>query len=504
MLKLFTYIFLLGLPLITTAQSSYFTQTNSVPLQLNPAHVATDNHATLILDYRRQQFLEDVSLQSTVFTGKYPLIKNSTNERWGGLGISLLADHPDEQPSFQRTQLEVAFAYNFALAPRTFLSWGAQGGYHQQRFSSGNITTGSQYVPNLGFDPGADPGESIRGSLQSDYWNVGSGLYLYRTDARRKTMTYLGIAVQRLQRPTELFLTSGYRLPRRYVVQGGQRVFDNGSWTITPSVLWMREGPQNLLRAGAAYAYHFKNNNPLDPLRSGSVELGTYYTDAKALALSLRFKQPHFSAGFSYDVGTAGQTMQNATELTLAIRKSINRRPPMQVVRDYSVGDVRTFYEKKPASRTRPATDAPPADMHEHEDSTGETSATNEPTGKPTSLPVAFHLKQTFEFAFNDATLTPKAQTYFNDFVGLMQMNQALHLRVVGHTDNVGKERTNRRVSLARAQSVKDYLVAQGVAANRIEIDGMGSTEPLMPNDTEANRAKNRRVELIVSQPTKQ
>lgn len=501
MLKPIIYFLLFSLPFATSAQDSYFTQTSSVPLQFNPAQVATDNHATLMLDYRRQQFLEDVSLQSTVFTGKYPLIKNGTNERWGGIGISLLADHPNDHPSFQRTQLDVTFAYNFTLAPRTYLSWGAQGGYHQQRFSSGSITTGSQYVPSLGFDPGADSGESIDGVLQSDYWNVGSGLYFYRTDARRETMTYLGVAMQRLQQPQELFLNSSYRLPRRYVVQGGQRVFDNGSWTITPNVLWMREGPQNLLRAGAAYAYHFKNDNPLDPLRSGSVELGTYYADAKALALSLHFNQPHFSAGFSYDVGTAKQPMQNATELTLAIRKRINRRPPTQIVRDYSVGDVRKFYEDQPTSSTRPATNASPADTHE--DAADEANAANDPPGAPTDAPVAFHLKRTLGFAFNDASLTSEARTYFDDFVGLMQLNPTLHLRVVGYTDNVGKERTNRRVSVARAQAVKDYLVEQGVDANRIEIDGIGSTEPLVANDTAANRAKNRRVELIVSQPKK-
>ena len=484
------------LPHITSAQDSYFTQPSSVPLQLNPAQVAIDNHATLMLDYRRQQFLEDVAVQSTVFTGKYPLIKNGTNKRWGGVGISLLADHPAEHPSFQRTQLDVAFAYNFTLAPRTYLSWGTQGGYHQQRFSSDKVTTGSQYVPQLGFDPGADPGESID-NLQSSYWNVGSGLCFYRTDPRRETMTYLGVAVQRLQRPPEFFLTDNYRLSRRLVVQGGQRVFDDGSWTITPNVLWMREGPQNLLRVGAAYRYHFKNANPLDLLQSGSVEFGTYYTDAKAVALSLGFNQPHFSAGFSYDFGTAGQTMQSATELTLAIRKSINRRPPPRVVRDYSVGDIRKFYKDKAVKRAPSATKLPPSEPPVD-------ASANDQADVSTDPPVAFHLKRTLEFAFNDVTLTPEAQAYFDDFVGLMRMNPALQLRVVGHTDNVGRERTNRRVSLARAQAVKDYLMGQGVASDRIEVDGMGSAEPLVPNDSEANRAKNRRVELTVSQPTKQ
>ena len=494
MYKFTLYFLLLGLPLITSAQETYFTQTHAVPLQINPAQIATDNHATLMLDYRRQQFLEDVSLQSTVITGKYPLIKTGTNERWGGIGLTLLNDYSDDTQLFRRTQLEAAFAYNATLAPRTYLSGGFQGGYHQQRFSTDGITTGRQYVRNRGFDPSADTGEPLM-DVRSDYWNLGVGWQLYRTDVRQEATTYLGAAVHRAQQPSGSFLGSDYRLARRYVVQGGQRVFDNRQWTITPNVLWMREGSQNLLRAGANYRYHFKNNNPLDPLQSGSVDFGTYYTDAKAIALSLQFSQPSFSAGFSYDIGTSGQVMQNATELTLAIRKTINRRQPTKVVRDYSVGEVRKFYEKKPAAYPKKAETYSGEDQLIVEDAT-----VNHQNTSGGGSSVAFSLKKTFEFAFDDASLTPEAQAYFDDFVGLMRMNPNLKLKVIGHTDNVGKERINLRVSRARAQSVKDYLVAQGIDKGRIIAEGVGAAEPIVPNDTAANRAKNRRVELIVSQ----
>ena len=487
------FLLLLGLPLITSAQDTYFTQTQTVPLQLNPAHVATDNHATLLLDYRRQQFLEDVSVQSTVFTGKYPLIKRGTNERWGGIGLTLLNDRSNDDQLFQRTHLEAAFAYNVTLAPRTYLSGGIQGGYHQQRFSADGITTGSQYVYNRGFDPGMDIGENLS-DARSDNWNLSGGIHLYRTDARQEAMTYLGVAMHRMQQPQASFVNNSNQLSRRYVVQGGQRVFDNRTWTITPNALWIREGQRKLLRAGAEYSYHFNNNNPLDPLQSGSVNFGTYYTDAKAIVLSLRFNQPYFSAGFSYDISTGGPAMQNATELTLAIRKTINRRPSTKVVRDYSVGEVREFFEKRPSeTNVKPTTSSPT----QGPENANETVPGNQNQGTTVA---AFSLKKTFAFSFNDASLTPEAQAYFDDFVGLMQMNSNLQLKVIGHTDNVGKERVNLRVSLARAQSVKDYIVAQGIDKSRISVDGVGAAEPLVPNDTAANRAKNRRVELIVSQ----
>ena len=496
MYKLTPYILLLiSLPLITSAQDTYFTQTPAVPLQTNPAQIATDNDATLMLNYRRQQFLEDVSLQSLVITGKHPLIKAGTNERWGGIGITLLNDYSGDVQLFRRTQLEAAFAYNATLAPRTYLSGGIQGGYHQQRLSADGITTGNQYVRNRGFDPSVASGESL-GDALSNYWNLGVGLHLYRTDARQETMTYLGAAVHRAQQPSGSFLDSDHRLARRYVVQGGQRVFDNRTWTITPNVLWIHEGSQNLLRAGAEYRYHYKNSNPLDPLQSGSVAFGTYYTDAKALALSLQFRQPYFSAGFSYDIGTKRQAIQNASELTLAVRKTINRRKPTKVIRNYSVGEVRQFYEKKTTAVSEKSATAPTKKPSMIDSTTIIEYRSNDT--RATS--VAFSLKKTFAFAFNNAALTPEAQAYFDDFVGLMQMNPKLRLKVIGHTDNIGGERINLKVSLARAQSVKDYLVAQGIDKNRITVTGVGAAEPMVPNDTAANRAKNRRVELIVSQ----
>jgi outer membrane protein OmpA-like peptidoglycan-associated protein len=65
-----------------------------------------------------------------------------------------------------------------------------------------------------------------------------------------------------------------------------------------------------------------------------------------------------------------------------------------------------------------------------------------------------------------------------------------------GHTDDVGKAAYNLTLSGARAEAVKTWLVAHGVAAARLTTHGYGDTVPLVPNTTDANRAKNRRVEL--------
>ncbi len=70
---------------------------------------------------------------------------------------------------------------------------------------------------------------------------------------------------------------------------------------------------------------------------------------------------------------------------------------------------------------------------------------------------------------------------------------------MVGHTDNSGNDAINVPLSNNRAKAVADYLVSQGVVGNRVTSKGVGSAEPVAPNDTAAGKAQNRRVAITVS-----
>ena len=70
-------------------------------------------------------------------------------------------------------------------------------------------------------------------------------------------------------------------------------------------------------------------------------------------------------------------------------------------------------------------------------------------------------------------------------------------VHVVGHTDSVGSDAYNQGLSERRANAVKDYLTSQGVKASHLTARGYGEDRPRFPNDVEANRAKNRRAELV-------
>lgn len=69
---------------------------------------------------------------------------------------------------------------------------------------------------------------------------------------------------------------------------------------------------------------------------------------------------------------------------------------------------------------------------------------------------------------------------------------------VLGHTDGVGSELYNMRLSIRRAEAVVEYLRTHGIALTRLQADGRGESEPVADNGTEAGRAKNRRVEIII------
>lgn len=103
-------------------------------------------------------------------------------------------------------------------------------------------------------------------------------------------------------------------------------------------------------------------------------------------------------------------------------------------------------------------------------------------------------------FAVNSARIEPSLEPILSRFAQTLNENPRTTVRIVGHTDSTGSDAINDPLSVNRASSVRNYLTARGVAANRIAIDGVGSRQPVASNDTAAGRARNRRVEIFVAE----
>jgi outer membrane protein OmpA-like peptidoglycan-associated protein len=96
-------------------------------------------------------------------------------------------------------------------------------------------------------------------------------------------------------------------------------------------------------------------------------------------------------------------------------------------------------------------------------------------------------------------TLKPGAREKLAKVSGIILGHPGLKIAVEGHTDSVGGDEYNMRLSENRANSVRDFLVAQGVPAASVSAQGFGKTMPVADNATSAGRQQNRRVELVVS-----
>ena len=102
-------------------------------------------------------------------------------------------------------------------------------------------------------------------------------------------------------------------------------------------------------------------------------------------------------------------------------------------------------------------------------------------------------------FPFNSTERLTDAEidAYLEDLAGYLGGNDA-HVELTGHSDAYGPEEANYTLALWRAQAIADQLVEKGVPAGRVEVKSKGETEPISPNDTPSNAARNRRVEVVL------
>jgi OOP family OmpA-OmpF porin len=98
-------------------------------------------------------------------------------------------------------------------------------------------------------------------------------------------------------------------------------------------------------------------------------------------------------------------------------------------------------------------------------------------------------------FDFDKATLKPESEPVLAQVLAAMKSLKS-SFEISGHTDNVGKPDYNLKLSQSRADSVKAWLVAHGISSDRLSTKGFGDKQPVVPNDSDAHRAQNRRVEL--------
>ena len=139
----------------------------------------------------------------------------------------------------------------------------------------------------------------------------------------------------------------------------------------------------------------------------------------------------------------------------------------------------------KPAAPAEPAAPAAPAAP----------TAPAAPAA-PSSVKQAITIQAEALFDFDKSVLKPAGKKSIDDAIAKMQQIDVQMVIATGHTDSVGTDAYNQKLSERRATSVKEYMVSKGVAAAKITTLGKGETQPVATNKTAEGRAKNRRVDI--------
>ena len=148
----------------------------------------------------------------------------------------------------------------------------------------------------------------------------------------------------------------------------------------------------------------------------------------------------------------------------------------------------------KPAAVPAPAPAAQPAPAAP--------APTPAPVAKPAPKPKPVAEKVTFAadvfFDFDKAIIKPEGRSKLDDLANKIKDINLEVIIGIGHTDSVGNDAYNQRLSVRRAEAVKAYLVSRGIEANRVYTEGKGEKQPIADNKSSDGRAKNRRTEIEV------
>jgi len=501
---------LLFMLIASTAMGQYFqfSQYNFTSQRVSPTAPASSDYATLGFIYRNQETASDIKLNSNMLSVSYPFLARVDSRRWSGIGLTVMDDRSGGVFSVQEASL--SYAINVFINRFESFTLGFKGLYQQRKIDLSGLFTGSQYVADRGFDPTAFNGENA-GTFRSDYVTFSTGLSWQHVNKDGIRVGYWSVSLFDFNKPDDSFLDTSSKLPSTWVASAGFRAFKESNLSVFPEVLYTRNAANNILNVGLITRCDVKGRPDQNPFH---VDILTRFIPGRSGIVGIQFHNENFGIGFSYDFPTNRDYVANigSFELGLELRRLVNPQSKNKAVR-------KNMPAPKPVAKA--ATKSPP--QKPEIQTAKKTSADSTANGKSKpSLASTLHMKRDsviahakagkvshapfeiekvilhFNFEFNSSELDEASTKYLDELTGALAEDPHLKIRLTGHTDNVGSPHFNMRLSLFRANSIKEYLVSKGVNESRVQTEGKGLTEPLNDNKTEADRAKNRRVELTI------
>lgn len=503
--KLFVIGMLLAAVSSATAQYFQYSQYNFTAQRVNPAYVAASDYALADFIYRNQGTGGDFNLKSTMASASYPLLSKRDGRRWSGIGVSVLDDRSGG--IFSTREASLSYAVNIFLSRFQTLTLGFKGLYLQRKINLDGLYTGSQYVVDRGFDVSQFNGENLQ-FLQNNFFTFSSGLLWQELDKKGNRIAYWNVALFDLNKPHDSFSVFESQLNSTFVFGGGLRLYEQDRTSFTPEVLFTRGNAKNVINLGGITGYQLGNTN--DP--NTRLDFITKYAVGRSGILGIQFHKENFSVGLSYDFPITRNNVGNtgALEVGLELRRLVDpklKRKNQSRAKTPSALGKKTSVAQKPvtkkpliqtkdtvAAKSKPKADLKTTLQHKQDSAIAKAEAGNIRHQPLLLEKVVLH----FNFEFNSSDLDEESTQYLDALTAALLENKRLSINLTGHTDNIGSAKFNERLSLYRANAIKNYLVRKGIEGERIKTEGKGMAEPMNGNKTEEEMALNRRVELMI------
>lgn len=515
MIRIIVSTIFICLAQVGVAQYFQFSQYNFTSQRINPAQTGDSDYASVSLDYRNQATDGGFHLTSNFVNVAYPLISRS-GHRWSGIGLSFMDDRSGQAALFNTQEVGISYALVVPVAKFETLSLGVRGLYQSRKMDLDGLFTGAQYVPDRGFNEAISSGENI-GMFKTDFITFSAGLHWQRTDANGTRLGYAGISFFDFNKPDNSFLGTESQLNSTFVTSMGFRVYQRGSISLFPEILYTRSASNNVVNAGFVTRYDLQGNAK----GLSHLNIITKYVFGRSGIVGLQLHKENLTVGISYDFPVVVRNVANtgALEIGIALRKLVvpkkkaSKKRKSQLRAKSQVRRVekkpvpkQTETDQKPANAQADSTSdtvvikpMPKEDLSERLRQKQDSVMTSTVVGKVQHEALILERATLgFNFEFNSAGINDETARYLDDLAKALHDSPELRISLVGHTDNIGSEKFNLRLSQHRAETMKAYLVSRGVDASRISTAGKGLHEPLNDNSTEEKRALNRRVELTI------
>lgn len=508
-------LFLLG-AIALHAQYFQFSQYNFTQQRVNPAWIGTNKYMSASLISRSQSTGGDFSIHSNQLSLQRPLLNRSTGRPWSGIGVTFLDDRSGGV--FRTEEITVSYAVNIRLSRYRILSLGFKGLYQSRRISLDGYYTGSQYVPDRGFDGSLPSGETTN-ELTSSFSTFSTGLYWQQVDRQDQVEAYWGLSLFDINKPNDAFLNKQNQLASTLVFAGGFRAYQQAELSVFPEVLYSMNSAGHLMNVGAKWQYNLNQKTR----NQAHIDLLTKYVIGRSGIVGAQLHQGNFSVGLSYDFPLFVNNPSNlgALEVGVEIRKltktSTAKRKTKKTKRKKSKKPSKpAAYRRVPVpnkqipkvnldslaaitpvkSKTVEDTTSAPIELVKMDTSQVKLNAE---AGRVSHEPMIVEkITLHFQFEFNSVDMDDKTEEFLSQLSETLAEDPALKVKITGHTDNIGSEKFNQRLSQKRAEAVLHELVKKGIATDRIAAEGKGLSSPITTNETVEGRQKNRRVEILL------